>query len=81
MKCTHRPGHFIVTVADEISVIWLRETAPSLKLWKYAILRTLEGNEIPNLHVCTTYVPDEADVRLDNERILTRPMVGITRKS
>lgn len=75
-KCTHRPGYLLVTCADDISAKWLREAVPSIKPWKEAILRTLEGSNIPKPCACTIYVPDEDGVRLRGDRIINRLRIG-----
>ncbi|KAG5889551.1 hypothetical protein JTB14_024958 [Gonioctena quinquepunctata] len=76
LKSTPRPGYLEIICADKISMQWLKDTIPLLQPWEGAILRALEGIEVPTWTAYSVYIPNEGGQMLDVERILTRLRVG-----
>lgn len=76
LKCTHKPGHLVMTCADRTSADWLLEVVPTLRPWEGATLRALEGDDLPKTQACTTFIPDERGLRPEADKILHRLRVA-----
>ncbi|XP_017467410.1 PREDICTED: uncharacterized protein LOC108359849 [Rhagoletis zephyria] len=63
-----RPGLILVDCLGAESAEWLREIVPKLPDWDGAELTTCDGDNIPRVHVITTYLPKAAGV--DTQKLL-----------
>ncbi|XP_036344517.1 uncharacterized protein LOC118753749 [Rhagoletis pomonella] len=63
-----RPGVILVDWLDAESAEWLRLIVPKLPGWEGAELTTCDGDNIPKVHVITTYLPKAAGV--DTQKLL-----------
>ncbi|XP_017474312.1 PREDICTED: uncharacterized protein LOC108364938 [Rhagoletis zephyria] len=63
-----RPGLILVDCLNAESAEWLREIVPKLPDWDGAELTTCDGDNIPRVHVITTYLPKAAGV--DTQKLL-----------
>uniref|UniRef100_A0A0A1X3U0 DUF4780 domain-containing protein n=1 Tax=Zeugodacus cucurbitae TaxID=28588 RepID=A0A0A1X3U0_ZEUCU len=60
-----KAGLLLIDCRDEETATWLTEVAPKLEGWKSPTLCTKRGEEIPQIHYMSVYLPRSADNGVD----------------